>query len=105
MIVVLVKDREGQLHTVNAELDAPLMESLKLAGLPVAADCGGCASCGTCHVHINKEWRNRLPEPDLMEEMMLQQSDFFDGDASRLSCQIQVSEDMNGLQLSLAPQD
>ena len=105
MISIQVKDRDGQVHAVHAELDTPLMENLKLAGLPVAADCGGCASCGTCHVHVSTAWRDRLRAPDLMEEMMLQQSDFFDEAASRLSCQIQVSEDMNGLQLTLAPQD
>jgi len=73
------------------------MEAAKLALVPgIEAECGGACACATCHVYVEEEWREKTGEPSPMEEDML---DFaFDvREESRLSCQIKVTEDLDGL--------
>jgi 2Fe-2S ferredoxin len=73
-----------------------IMEMLRDAGLPVAAECGGACACATCHVYIDEAWRAKVGEPSPMEEDMLD----FGYDVrpnSRLSCQIKVSDELDGL--------
>lgn len=60
----------------------------------VLAECGGAAACATCQVIVAPEWRDRLPEPDISEASMLDEDD---GEGRRLSCQIEVTADLDGL--------
>ena len=73
------------------------MEAAKLSLVPgIEAECGGACACATCHVYVDSEWVEKTGQPSAMEEDML---DFaFDvREDSRLSCQIKVSEDLDGL--------
>jgi ferredoxin, 2Fe-2S len=103
MTQVHVTDRGGSSLTIDAEDERPLMESLRAVG--VEGTCGGECSCGTCHVYVAAEWVDRLPKQQGDERDML------DAIAelvpvkpnSRLSCQIQVSAELAGLSVEIAP--
>lgn len=99
---LIVIDQEGERHELAARPDLQAMEIIRDAGLPIAAQCGGCAACATCHVYVADEWCQRLPEMSEEEEEMLE----FAEEArpnSRLSCQIAMSAELDLLELRLAP--
>ena len=77
-----------------------LMEALKANDLPVEGTCGGMALCASCHCYINSEHELRAPSED--EEDMLAQAFFVEGN-SRLSCQIKITKELEGLDITLAP--
>ncbi len=62
----------------------------------ILAECGGACSCATCHVHIDPAWVDRLPTMQPMEEEMLEFAEDVD-DTSRLSCQLQITDQLDGL--------
>ncbi len=68
----------------------------------IEGDCGGLCACGTCHVYIPGEWVSKCGEPDELEQGMLEFA-FDVDDSSRLSCQIKVSDDMEGLRIRMPP--
>ena len=98
-------DREGVRHTLSADPERSLMELLRDEGLGVEAVCGGCCSCATCHVHIDADWRERVGPPSETEGELLQISEYYDEQASRLSCQIQCDPDLEGLVVTVAPEE
>jgi len=90
-------DHSGTARTVEAENGATLMETAIRNAIPgIEAECGGALSCATCHVYVEADWREAVGEPSPMEEDML---DFgFDvRENSRLSCQIRISDALDGL--------
>ena len=90
-------DAAGASRTVDAEVGSTVMEAALKNGAPgVEAECGGACACATCHVYVDEEWREKTGEPSPMEEDML---DFgFDvRPNSRLSCQIKVTDGLDGL--------
>ena len=98
-----VKDREGNRHILESDSGSTLMEIIRDEGLEIEAACGGCCACATCHVYIDYKWVNKLVPKDDEEESMLDQ--VFDVKVnSRLSCQINLSDDLDGLELELAPE-
>jgi 2Fe-2S ferredoxin len=99
-----VVDRNGGEHEVETAPEGSLMETLRELDYGVAAICGGMCSCATCHVYIAPEWLDKLPprqsdEGDLLAELQFRQ------DNSRLSCQVQLKPEYNGLRLTLAPEE
>lgn len=80
-----------------------LMENLREYGLPIKAECGGACCCATCHVYLDQEWYDRVPEIHEEEEEML---DLAPGvkETSRLSCQIVMDNDLDGLIVEIAKQ-
>jgi 2Fe-2S ferredoxin len=87
----------GAEHVVDAEVGMTVMEAAVKNSVPgIEAECGGACSCATCHVYVDDAWTDKTGEPEEMEEDML---DFaFDvRPSSRLSCQIKVSEALDGL--------
>lgn len=97
MIKITFIDFEGTARTVEAEEGATVMETAIRNGIPgIEAECGGACSCATCHVYVEEEWEAVTGQPQPMEEDML---DFaFDvRPNSRLSCQIRVRPEMDGL--------
>ncbi|MEC7830677.1 MAG: 2Fe-2S iron-sulfur cluster-binding protein [Pseudomonadota bacterium] len=88
-------------HTIDAENEMSLMEVAIQNGVPgIDADCGGACACATCHVYIDANWIDKTGTAEQMEQDML---DFaFDvTDQSRLSCQIKVSDDLDGIVVNL----
>jgi 2Fe-2S ferredoxin len=90
-------DHQGTARTVEGDVGSTVMETAIKNNVPgIEAECGGACACATCHVHIEEAWQAAVGEPSPMEEDML---DFgFDVRAnSRLSCQIKVTEALDGL--------
>ena len=90
-------DFGGNTRAVNADIGSTVMEAAIQNNVPgIEAECGGACSCSTCHVYVDPEWKDAAGEPGPMEEDML---DFaFDvRPTSRLSCQIKVTEALDGL--------
>jgi 2Fe-2S ferredoxin len=90
-------DSGGTARTVEGENGSTVMETAIKNGVPgIEAECGGACACSTCHVYIDEAWQEKVGEPSPMEEDML---DFaYDVKPnSRLSCQMKVSDDLNGL--------
>lgn len=102
-MAIIVKDRENVTHELELSAGRKLMEVIRDAGLPVKAECGGCCVCATCHVYVNQNWFDKLPPSDDEELDMLDEA-CEPKDNSRLSCQIVLSEDLDGLQVTLAPE-
>ena len=104
MIKITVIGRDGQKHPLEAPTDMGLnlMEVCKAYELPVKGTCGGMALCSTCHVYVLSD--HQLPEMSTDEEDMLDQA-FFVEDNSRLGCQIRMTEEVDGLEVRLAPED
>ena len=93
-------DSAGTARTIDAELGSTVMETAIKNDVPgIEAECGGACACATCHVYVDPEWTDVVGEPEAMEEDML---DFaFDvRPNSRLSCQIKVSDELDGLVVS-----
>jgi ferredoxin, 2Fe-2S len=90
-------EHDGKVHTVDAPVGTTVMENAIKNGVPgIVAECGGACSCATCHVHVDEAWKEKVGPPSPMEEDML---DFaFDvKPTSRLSCQIKVTDELDGL--------
>ena len=90
-------EHDGTVRTVDAEVGATVMETAIRNSVPgIVAECGGACSCATCHVHVDEAWSEKVGPPSPMEEDML---DFaFDvRPTSRLSCQIKVTDELDGL--------
>jgi 2Fe-2S ferredoxin len=97
MVKITYIDSTGTSRTADAEPGATVMETAIRNSIPgIEAECGGACACSTCHVYVQEEWREKTGEPTPMEEDML---DFaFDvRPNSRLSCQIRVSDELDGL--------
>ena len=100
---ISVKDRDGNMHELQGDSSSTLMEIIRDAGVDIEAACGGCCACATCHVYIDDKWLKKLKPRDDDEESMLDQA-FDVKESSRLSCQINLTEELDGLELELAPE-
>lgn len=97
MVKVVFIEHAGAEHTVEAQAGDSLMQVAVSNGVPgIDADCGGSCSCATCHVYVNEEWLATTGEVNPTEEAMLSLSTDRK-DNSRLSCQITVTDEMDGL--------
>jgi len=97
MIKITFIDAEGTARTVEAEPGSTVMEAAIRNGIPgIEAECGGACACSTCHVYIEEAWRDKVGEPSPMEEDMLDFA-FAVQPNSRLSCQIKIRDDLDGL--------
>jgi ferredoxin len=105
MARVFVTRRDGETRAVECTPGKSLMLNLKAGGIDdIAAICGGCASCGTCHVHVAQDWLDRLPPMLSDEDTTLSFSDWRQSN-SRLSCQLPVTDALDGLAVTVAPED
>jgi len=98
---VIVTDRDGREHVLEALEGWRVMEVIRDWGLPMKAECGGAGICGTCHVQVDPAWTRLLPEPgdeELDELDKLASAD----ETSRLSCQILMNDDLDGLRVRLS---
>jgi 2Fe-2S ferredoxin len=100
---ILVTDPEGTTHRLPALEGWRIMEIIKDAGLPLKAECGGALECATCHVYVAPAWFDRLHPRSAEEEEKLDEA-FLVKATSRLSCQILMSEELNGLEVTIAPE-
>lgn len=101
MIKITFIETDGTEHVVEANADNSVMNAAVDHGVPgILADCGGDCTCATCHVYISDDWVTRVGLPHPMEDALLTgRSDRQEN--SRLSCQIQINQSLNGLVLYL----
>ena len=103
-IKVTIIDREGKTHDLvgPTDMNMNIMELCKSYELPVIGECGGMAMCATCQCYLESD--TALPEQSDYELDMLDQA-FFVKDNSRLGCQIQLEDNIDGIVLRLAPEE
>ncbi|MDC0586549.1 MAG: 2Fe-2S iron-sulfur cluster-binding protein [Gammaproteobacteria bacterium] len=105
MALIHVIDSEGEEHEVEGQIGLSLMESLRDLDNGTLALCGGMCSCATCHCFIEEPWASSLSERQDDELELLEDLDSFKKDQSRLSCQIEFTEDMDGMRVQIAPDE
>ena len=91
-------EHNGKRHEVEVANGLTVMEGARDNSVPgIEADCGGACACSTCHVYVDPAWVDRLPAKEPMEEDMLDFAWEPDPVRSRLTCQLQVTDDLDGL--------
>ena len=101
MAKVTYIEHSGQKHEIEIANGLTVMEGAVQNDIPgIDADCGGGMACATCHVYVKDDWFSKLPEKENGEDDMLDQA-YQPNSSSRLSCQIILSEDLNGLVVHL----
>ncbi len=97
MVKITFIDSAGQSRVIEAEDGATVMETAVRNGVPeIEAECGGACACATCHIYVDPDWAVRTGKPEPMEEDMLDFA-FEVQPTSRLSCQIKVKPQLDGL--------
>src|SRR5210317_278853 len=93
---------DGQQYEVEADIGTTVMENAVKNSVPgIEAECGGACACATCHIYVDDAWAQKLPAMDDMEDAMLD-SAMERRPNSRLSCQIEASDDLDGLAITIA---
>ncbi len=101
--VIYVGDA-GQEHAIEATVGDSVMATAKRNGVPgIIGECGGNASCATCHVWVREEFSGLLGTPNELEEDLLDMAVTERRDGSRLSCQIKMSPELDGLTVDIPP--
>lgn len=102
---IIVVNHAGEEKSVDAVEGRTLMEVIRDDGFDeLLALCGGCCSCATCHVFIDPAFADKLPAMSEDENDLLDSSDHRN-ETSRLSCQVPVTADLEGLRVTIAPED
>ena len=101
-ISVIVTDPSGATQSYEGLEGYSVMEVIRDNGLPIKAECGGACACATCHVYVEPAWLDKLVPPNADETMMMDDAMAVE-DNSRLSCQIILSPELEGLEVTLAP--
>jgi 2Fe-2S ferredoxin len=99
---IFVTDHDGLEHEIEGVDGWQIMEIIRDEGLSIKAECGGSCACATCHIYVEKSWRDKLPEKSEEEIDMLDLA-FDIQDNSRLSCQVNMTSKLDGLKVTLAP--
>ncbi len=100
---IIYIEPDGTRRELEVQVGYSVMEGATMNGVEgIEAECGGACSCATCHAYIDETWLGKLQEIDGMEDAMLESASERKPN-SRLTCQIQVSEDLDGLVLTVAP--
>ena len=99
MAKIIYKDFQGRSKTIEVENGLSVMEGAVQNDVPgIDADCGGSMACATCHVYVGDKWLNKIPKAEDAEVDMIDMA-FEPKKNSRLSCQIIVSNELDGLEI------
>ena len=102
MPTIIFIERDGEKKSVEVEPGYTVMEAAINNGVDgIVAECGGACACATCHSYIDESWLEKLPPMDDMEDSMLDAA-YEREDNSRLTCQIEVTEELDGLIVRVA---
>lgn len=103
---IYVTDREGGEHVLEVENGLSLMGPLQcLDSGGIEALCGGMCSCATCHVFVDPKWAGKLSERQDDELELLEGTECYQPETSRLSCQITMSDELDGIRVVVAPEE
>ena len=102
---LIVTTREGETSEIDVADGLTVMEAIRDNGFDeLLALCGGCCSCATCHVQVDPEFKDKLPTMSEDEDDLLESTDHRT-ENSRLSCQIPFTADLDGMKVTIAPED
>ena len=102
---LIVTTREGETSEIDVADGLTVMEAIRDNGFDeLLALCGGCCSCATCHVHVDPAFADKLPALSEDEDDLLESTDHR-VPTSRLSCQIPFTAELDGLKVTIAPED
>ena len=102
MAKIVYVEPSGEKYEVDVPEGHTLMDGARTGNVPgISADCGGACACATCHVYVDGEWVEKLPPAQDLEEDMLDFAPDLRPGVSRLTCQITVTDEMDGLQVEL----
>ena len=94
---ITYKDSRGEAKTIEVDNGLTVMEGAVQNEIPgIDADCGGSMACATCHIYVDEKWLNKIPQAEEAEEDMIDMA-FEPKKNNRLSCQIIVSDELDGL--------
>tara|TARA_B100001121_G_C18319677_1_gene448135 strand:- start:41 stop:361 length:321 start_codon:yes stop_codon:yes gene_type:complete len=100
MAKITYKDFQGNSKTISVENGLSVMEGAIQNEIPgIDADCGGSMACATCHVYVKEEWFNKIPKAEDAEIDMIDMA-YEPKKNSRLSCQIIISDELDGLEIT-----
>ena len=101
MVQITYVEHDGTEHVVDSQTGVSLMQAAIDNLVPgIDADCGGSCACATCHVYVDEKWFNKLSKKESAEEDMLDMA-YEPNKFSRLSCQLTVSDELEGLVVKL----
>ena len=101
MAKITFDTHDNKTHSIDVQNGLTVMEGAVQNDIPgIDADCGGGMACATCHVYVKEDWFNKLPPKNEGEDDMLDQA-YEPKSSSRLSCQMQVSDNLEGLEVHL----
>ena len=101
MAKIIYNTHDSKIHTIDVQNGLSVMEGAVQNDIPgIDADCGGGMACATCHVYVKEDWWDKLPNKEDGEEDMLDMA-HEPNKFSRLSCQIIVSDELDGLEVSI----
>lgn len=102
---LVVVNRDGEESTIEVAEGLTVMEAIRDNGYDeLLALCGGCCSCATCHIHVDPAFMKKLPAISEDEDDLLESSDHR-AETSRLSCQVPFTAELDGLKVTIAPED
>ncbi|MBM4213880.1 MAG: 2Fe-2S iron-sulfur cluster binding domain-containing protein [Gammaproteobacteria bacterium] len=101
MPMLKVVDRDGKEYDVPARAGVKVMETLRELDYGIAAICGGMCSCATCHIYVDPSWAAKIPAPMSDERELLHELAHYK-EGSRLSCQLDMTDELDGLRVTIA---
>ena len=102
---ILVTDRAGEKHDIEIAVGDSIMDPLRELDNGIEALCGGMCSCATCHVFIGSEWSSKIEAAQDDELELLEETECYRKDESRLSCQIEFTAELDGMSFIIAPEE
>ncbi|GAB3101763.1 2Fe-2S iron-sulfur cluster binding domain-containing protein [Aestuariicella hydrocarbonica] len=101
MVTIKFIEHNGTEHTISAETEQSVMQAALSANIPgIDADCGGACACATCHTYIDAPWASKFSPPEVLEQDLLECA-LEVTSSSRLSCQLHLTEELDGLVVHL----
>jgi 2Fe-2S ferredoxin len=105
MVTVVYQDPQGARHQLEGEPGTTVMDLATKNGVPgIVAECGGFMNCASCHVYVDESWTGRVGGPSEVESEMLDGALSEQLPTSRLSCQVELSDELDGLVVTVAPE-
>lgn len=102
---LIVTNREGETSEIDVEDGLTVMEAIRDNGFDeLLALCGGCCSCATCHVYVDPAFKDKLPAMSEDEDDLLESSEHRN-ETSRLSCQVPLTGELDGMKVTISPED
>ena len=104
MPTIIFHSPDGTTHKVEARVGASAMETAIKLGVPgIVAECGGALACAPCHVFVDPQWIEATGMAEDFEDEMHDDAETPRQERSRLSCQLRMTEELDGLELTIAP--